>query len=149
MFLLIFLQSVQLHMKAPSGDFLPARGAAKVTQMVVLNNPNKVNLKMRVRISYTSQGSAFQDTVQIDSFPGLSAGGHWHWAFGQTTLWKQSVNESSGIALHWQKGLFPLFCSPSSCVVGCFYGWRKQLSHRKSQPRTWTDIVSISSGNQA
>ncbi|XP_041805466.1 AP-1 complex subunit gamma-like 2 isoform X2 [Chelmon rostratus] len=66
-------KSVQLHMKAPSGDCLPARGAAKVTQMVVLNNPNKVNLKMRVRISYSSQGSAFQDTVQIDSFPGLSA----------------------------------------------------------------------------
>uniref|UniRef100_A0A669CSJ2 AP-1 complex subunit gamma n=1 Tax=Oreochromis niloticus TaxID=8128 RepID=A0A669CSJ2_ORENI len=35
-------KSVQLHMKAPSGDSLPARGAAKVTQMVVLNNPNKV-----------------------------------------------------------------------------------------------------------
>lgn len=69
-------KSVQLHMKAPSGDCLPARGAAKVTQMVVLNNPNKVNLKMRVRISYSSQGSAFQDTVQIDSFPGLSAAGH-------------------------------------------------------------------------
>ncbi|XP_035768849.1 AP-1 complex subunit gamma-like 2 [Neolamprologus brichardi] len=64
-------KSVQLHMKAPSGDSLPARGAAKVTQMVVLNNPNKVNLKMRLRISYTSQGSAVQDTVQIDSFPGL------------------------------------------------------------------------------
>ncbi|GAA6222387.1 AP-1 complex subunit gamma-1-like [Lates japonicus] len=69
-------KSVQLHMKAPSGDFLPARGAAKVTQLVVLNNPNKVNLKMRIRVSYTSQGSAFQDTVQIDSFPGLSAAGH-------------------------------------------------------------------------
>ncbi|XP_070829382.1 AP-1 complex subunit gamma-like 2 [Chaetodon trifascialis] len=69
-------KSVQLHMKAPSGDCLPARGAAKVTQMVVLNNPNKVNLKMRVRISYSSQGSTFQDTVQIDSFPGLSAAGH-------------------------------------------------------------------------
>lgn len=64
-------KSVQLHMKAPSGDSLPARGTAKVTQMVVLNNPNKVNLKMRLRISYTSQGSAVQDTVQIDSFPGL------------------------------------------------------------------------------
>uniref|UniRef100_A0A3B5BND5 AP-1 complex subunit gamma n=1 Tax=Stegastes partitus TaxID=144197 RepID=A0A3B5BND5_9TELE len=62
-------KSVQLHMKAPSGDFLPARGAAKVTQMVVLNNPNKVNLKMRIRVSYTSQGSAVQDTVQVDSFP--------------------------------------------------------------------------------
>ncbi|KAI3375291.1 hypothetical protein L3Q82_021793 [Scortum barcoo] len=89
-------KSVQLHMKAPSGDFLPARGTANVTQMVVLNNPNKVvsveavpirtasksffplqvNLKMRIRISYTSQGSAFQDTVQIDSFPGFSAAIH-------------------------------------------------------------------------
>ncbi|XP_069020468.1 AP-1 complex subunit gamma-like 2 [Embiotoca jacksoni] len=63
-------KSVQLHMKAPSGDALPARGAAKVTQMVVLNNPNKVNLKMRLRVSYTSRGSNVQDTVQIDSFPG-------------------------------------------------------------------------------
>uniref|UniRef100_G3PMC9 AP-1 complex subunit gamma n=1 Tax=Gasterosteus aculeatus aculeatus TaxID=481459 RepID=G3PMC9_GASAC len=66
-------KSVQLHMKAPSGDSLPARGTAKVTQMVVLNNPNKVNLKMRVRVSYTRQGSPFQDTVQIDSFPGLDS----------------------------------------------------------------------------
>nr|XP_019964027.1 PREDICTED: AP-1 complex subunit gamma-1-like isoform X1 [Paralichthys olivaceus] len=64
-------KSVQLHMKAPSGDSLPARGAAKVTQMVVLNNPNKVSLKMRIRVSYTRQGSAFQDTVQVDSFPAL------------------------------------------------------------------------------
>ncbi|XP_047445308.1 AP-1 complex subunit gamma-like 2 [Mugil cephalus] len=63
-------KSVELHMKAPSGDSLPARGAANVTQMVVLNNPNKVNLKMRIRVSYTSQGSAVQDMVQVDSFPG-------------------------------------------------------------------------------
>lgn len=31
-------------MKAPSGDSLPPSDAAKVTQMVVLNNPNKVGL---------------------------------------------------------------------------------------------------------
>lgn len=42
MFHLILPQSVQLHMKAPSGDILPARGAATVSQMVILNNPNKV-----------------------------------------------------------------------------------------------------------
>ncbi|XP_075876683.1 AP-1 complex subunit gamma-like 2 [Nelusetta ayraudi] len=64
-------KSVQLHMRAPSGDSLPARGAAKVTQMVVLSNPNKVNLKMRVRLSYSRLGAAFQDTIQVDSFPGL------------------------------------------------------------------------------
>ncbi|XP_037131594.1 AP-1 complex subunit gamma-like 2 [Syngnathus acus] len=65
-------KSVHLNMKAPSGDTLPARGLAHVTQLVLLNNPNKVNLKMRIRISYSSQGSSVQDTVQIDSFPGLS-----------------------------------------------------------------------------
>ncbi|XP_046883704.1 AP-1 complex subunit gamma-like 2 [Hypomesus transpacificus] len=63
-------KSVQLQMKAPSGDALPARGSGQVTQTVLLNNPNKVSLKMRVRVSYSSQGSVFQDTVQIDSFPG-------------------------------------------------------------------------------
>lgn len=64
-------KSIQLHMKAPSGDSLPARGAAKVTQVVMLNNPNKVILKMRIRLSYITQGSTVQDTVQVDSFPAL------------------------------------------------------------------------------
>ncbi|KAG7273897.1 hypothetical protein CRUP_025958 [Coryphaenoides rupestris] len=65
-------KNVQLQMKAPSGDSLPARSSAVVTQTVLLNNPSKVSLKMRVRLSYTSQGSTFQDTVQIDSFPSPS-----------------------------------------------------------------------------
>ncbi|CAB1317211.1 unnamed protein product [Coregonus sp. 'balchen'] len=62
-------KSVQLQMKAPSGDVIPAHGLGQVTQTVLLNNPNKVSLKMRVRVCYTSQGSVCQDTVQIDSFP--------------------------------------------------------------------------------
>uniref|UniRef100_A0A3P9LXQ4 AP-1 complex subunit gamma n=1 Tax=Oryzias latipes TaxID=8090 RepID=A0A3P9LXQ4_ORYLA len=69
-------KSVQLNMNAPSRDSLPAQGAAQLTQLVMLNNPNKVNLKMRIRISYTRQGSAFQDMVQVDSLPGLGAAGH-------------------------------------------------------------------------
>uniref|UniRef100_A0A8C7LJG5 AP-1 complex subunit gamma n=1 Tax=Oncorhynchus kisutch TaxID=8019 RepID=A0A8C7LJG5_ONCKI len=48
-------QSVQLQMKAPSGDVIPAHGLGQVTQTVLLNNPNKVGLR--------------SDTVQIDSFP--------------------------------------------------------------------------------
>uniref|UniRef100_A0A8C8JEX5 AP-1 complex subunit gamma n=1 Tax=Oncorhynchus tshawytscha TaxID=74940 RepID=A0A8C8JEX5_ONCTS len=62
-------QSVQLQMKAPSGDVIPAHGLGQVTQTVLLNNPNKVSLKIRVRVCYTSQSSVCQDTVQIDSFP--------------------------------------------------------------------------------
>lgn len=33
--------------------------------------PLQVNLKMRVRLSYSRLGAAFQDTIQVDSFPGL------------------------------------------------------------------------------
>uniref|UniRef100_A0A8C7WDD3 AP-1 complex subunit gamma n=1 Tax=Oncorhynchus mykiss TaxID=8022 RepID=A0A8C7WDD3_ONCMY len=62
-------KSVQLQMKAPSGDVIPAHGLGQVTQTVLLNNPNKVSLKMRVRVCYTSQDFVCQDTVQIDSFP--------------------------------------------------------------------------------
>uniref|UniRef100_A0A4W5RNK9 AP-1 complex subunit gamma n=1 Tax=Hucho hucho TaxID=62062 RepID=A0A4W5RNK9_9TELE len=62
-------QSVQLQMKAPSGDVIPAHGLGQVTQTVLLNNPNMVSLKMRVRVCYTSQDFVCQDTVQIDSFP--------------------------------------------------------------------------------
>uniref|UniRef100_A0A8C4HMF8 AP-1 complex subunit gamma n=1 Tax=Dicentrarchus labrax TaxID=13489 RepID=A0A8C4HMF8_DICLA len=54
-------KSVQLHMKAPSGDSLPARGAAKVTQMVVLNNPNKVGLTHTHPQSCDSQSHVSQD----------------------------------------------------------------------------------------
>uniref|UniRef100_A0A8C2EMU7 AP-1 complex subunit gamma n=1 Tax=Cyprinus carpio TaxID=7962 RepID=A0A8C2EMU7_CYPCA len=62
-------KSVQLQMKAPSGNVIPAHGLGQVTQTVVLNNPNKVSLKMRIRVSFSNQGAVHQDTVQIDSFP--------------------------------------------------------------------------------
>ncbi|XP_016316461.1 AP-1 complex subunit gamma-1-like [Sinocyclocheilus anshuiensis] len=62
-------KSVQLQMKAPSGNVIPAHGLGQVTQTVLLNNPNKVSLKMRIRVSYSNQGAMHQDTVQIDSFP--------------------------------------------------------------------------------
>ncbi|TSO57288.1 AP-1 complex subunit gamma-1 [Bagarius yarrelli] len=62
-------KSVQLHMKAPSGDIIPAQNGGTVTQTVLLNSTNKVNLKMRVRVSYSNQGTVFQETIQIDSFP--------------------------------------------------------------------------------
>ena len=40
----LFPQSVQLQMKAPSGDVIPAQGAGHVIQTVLLNNPNKVSI---------------------------------------------------------------------------------------------------------
>ncbi|MCI4377945.1 hypothetical protein PGIGA_G00209270 [Pangasianodon gigas] len=62
-------KSVQLQMKAPSGDVIPAQNRGTVTQTVLLNSTNKASLKMRVRVSYSSQGTVCQETIQIDSFP--------------------------------------------------------------------------------
>uniref|UniRef100_M3ZE20 AP-1 complex subunit gamma n=1 Tax=Xiphophorus maculatus TaxID=8083 RepID=M3ZE20_XIPMA len=47
-------KSVQLQMRAPSRDSLPAHGGAKLTQLVVLNNPNKVGLQNANRTVPTS-----------------------------------------------------------------------------------------------
>lgn len=124
-------------MKAPSRDSLPARGAAKLTQLVVLNNPNQVglqnptctqttaaavclsgysrnqlldascapqvHLKMRIRISYTSQGSTVQDTVQVDSFPGLGVTGLWRQP--SRTMWIQ-LTDGVRLLLGWCYYLF-------------------------------------------
>ncbi|MCJ8732073.1 hypothetical protein PDJAM_G00206840 [Pangasius djambal] len=62
-------KSVQLQMKAPSGDVVPAQNRGTVTQTVLLSGTSKASLKMRVRVSYSSQGTVCQETVQIDSFP--------------------------------------------------------------------------------
>ncbi|KAI5103905.1 AP-1 complex subunit gamma-like 2, partial [Silurus meridionalis] len=62
-------KSVQLQMKAPSGVVIPGQNRGTVTQTVVLNSTNKASLKMRVRVSYSNQGTVCQETIQIDSFP--------------------------------------------------------------------------------
>lgn len=49
----------------------------------------QVNLKMRVRISYSRNGSTFQDMIQIDSLPGL---GHWPQLF-TPLLWHQTEDD--------------------------------------------------------
>ncbi|XP_017326855.1 AP-1 complex subunit gamma-like 2 [Ictalurus punctatus] len=62
-------KSVQLQMKAPSGDVIPAQNHGTVTQTVLLNSTNKASLKMRVRVSYSNRGTVCQETIQIDTFP--------------------------------------------------------------------------------
>uniref|UniRef100_A0A673IFG7 AP-1 complex subunit gamma n=1 Tax=Sinocyclocheilus rhinocerous TaxID=307959 RepID=A0A673IFG7_9TELE len=66
-------KSVQLQMKAPSGNVIPAHGLGQVTQTVLLNNPNKASLPCFrfVQLSFllNLSGAMHQDTVLIDSFP--------------------------------------------------------------------------------
>lgn len=51
---------------------------------------------MRIRISYTSRGSTVQDTVQIDSFPGLGATVHWQQP--SRTAWSNRIQLSDVVS---------------------------------------------------
>lgn len=52
--MLIFLQSFQLQLQSPSGSTLPPMNDGEVTQVIKVNNPQKVSLQ-----SYVLTGSAW------------------------------------------------------------------------------------------
>uniref|UniRef100_A0A673IGI8 AP-1 complex subunit gamma n=1 Tax=Sinocyclocheilus rhinocerous TaxID=307959 RepID=A0A673IGI8_9TELE len=54
-------QSVQLQMKAPSGNVIPAHGLGQVTQTVLLNNPNKASLPS-TKITYLNFNQHIDET---------------------------------------------------------------------------------------
>lgn len=62
-------KTVQLQLQAPSGDVVPAMNRGSVSQSILINNPNRVALKMRLRLSYSVQGSSVQDVAEVGNFP--------------------------------------------------------------------------------
>ncbi|XP_041092676.1 AP-1 complex subunit gamma-like 2 [Polyodon spathula] len=62
-------KTVQLQLQAPSGDVVPAMNRGSVSQSILINNPNRVSLKMRLRLSYSVQGSCVQDMAEVSNFP--------------------------------------------------------------------------------
>lgn len=63
--------------------------------------PLQVNLRMRVRVSYTSRGSLIQDTVQVDSFPGCSAACHWPWQQSNSLWTNQQISNLTDLLHYW------------------------------------------------
>nr|CAB3222085.1 AP-1 complex subunit gamma-1 [Phallusia mammillata] len=62
-------KSFQLQMMPPSGNSLGANGTNSVTQIIRLNNPNKAQPRLRMRISYTCQGQTIQEMGEFNNFP--------------------------------------------------------------------------------
>ncbi|EEB10075.1 conserved hypothetical protein [Pediculus humanus corporis] len=57
----------QLQMMTPSGTTIAPLG--QLTQVLRLINPTKVALRMRIRISYVSEGNTIQDQTEVNNFP--------------------------------------------------------------------------------
>ncbi|KAM8960051.1 AP-1 complex subunit gamma-like 2 [Pelodytes ibericus] len=62
-------KTVQLQLQAPSGSILGASSSGSVTQSIRVLNPQKVQLRMRLRFSFSHGGNLVQETCEISSFP--------------------------------------------------------------------------------
>ncbi|XP_053638780.1 AP-1 complex subunit gamma-1 isoform X2 [Cherax quadricarinatus] len=60
-------KSIQLQMLNPSGTNMAP--TASLTQLIKVNNPNKVPLRMRIKLSWLANGSPVQDQGEISNFP--------------------------------------------------------------------------------
>ncbi|XP_072006771.1 AP-1 complex subunit gamma-like 2 [Engystomops pustulosus] len=62
-------KNVQIQLQAPSGSSLPASGGGSVTQSIRILNPQKVPLRMRLRLSFTHNGNPIQEICEVNNFP--------------------------------------------------------------------------------
>ncbi|KAM4809108.1 AP-1 complex subunit gamma-like 2 isoform 1-T1 [Rhinophrynus dorsalis] len=62
-------KSIQLQLQAPSGSSIAAFGGGSVTQSVRVLNPQKVPLRMRLRLSFLHNGNLVQEICEISNFP--------------------------------------------------------------------------------
>lgn len=62
-------KAFQLQMLSPSGGTVPASNAGVLTQVMNIANQQMVAVRMRVRITYTLNGSPVQEQGEITNFP--------------------------------------------------------------------------------
>ncbi|XP_044130242.1 AP-1 complex subunit gamma-like 2 [Bufo gargarizans] len=62
-------KSIQIQLQAPSGSSVPASGGGSVTQSIRILNPQKVPLRMRLRLSFTHNGNLVQDICEVNNCP--------------------------------------------------------------------------------
>lgn len=62
-------KNLQLQLQAPSGSVVPASSGGVITQLIRILNPQKVPLKMRLRLTYTHFGNSVQEVCEVSNFP--------------------------------------------------------------------------------
>ncbi|XP_032891521.1 AP-1 complex subunit gamma-1 isoform X1 [Amblyraja radiata] len=62
-------KTFQLQLLSPSNNIIPARSAGAVTQVIKVLNPQKQQLRMRIKVTYNLNGSPVQDLAEVNNFP--------------------------------------------------------------------------------
>uniref|UniRef100_A0A3Q2ZZZ7 AP-1 complex subunit gamma n=1 Tax=Kryptolebias marmoratus TaxID=37003 RepID=A0A3Q2ZZZ7_KRYMA len=62
-------KTFQLQLLSPSSNVVPALNQGTVTQVIRVLNPQKQQLRMRIKLTYTHRGSAVQDLAEVNNFP--------------------------------------------------------------------------------
>lgn len=62
-------KTLQLQMLSPSGSVVLPNNAGIVTQTIKINNPSSVQLRMRLRMSYTANGQNVTEMGEVNNFP--------------------------------------------------------------------------------
>ncbi|PIO35830.1 hypothetical protein AB205_0187000 [Aquarana catesbeiana] len=121
-------KSVQLQLQAPSGNLLAAFGEGSVTQSIRLLNPQKVPLRMRLRLSFTHNGNSVLEVCEVNNFPE----GTWQLQFQnvlQVAMFYLDffffLSLPSPVLLHFK----PIFCTkaPKICIIPAICKKKKSL----------------------
>uniref|UniRef100_A0A8C2BHE4 AP-1 complex subunit gamma n=1 Tax=Cyprinus carpio TaxID=7962 RepID=A0A8C2BHE4_CYPCA len=62
-------KTFQLQLLSPSSNVVPAFNQGSVTQVIRVLNPQKQQLRMRIKLTYTHKGSPVQDLAEVNNFP--------------------------------------------------------------------------------
>lgn len=62
-------KSLQLQLLPPSGTEIAPNNTGFIKQTLKILNPNKNPLRMKVRVSYTVNGTSIQDQTEVNNFP--------------------------------------------------------------------------------
>uniref|UniRef100_A0A6Q2ZGM7 AP-1 complex subunit gamma n=1 Tax=Esox lucius TaxID=8010 RepID=A0A6Q2ZGM7_ESOLU len=62
-------KTFQLQLLSPSSNIVPALNQGSITQIIRVLNPQKQQLRMRVKLTYTHKGLPVQDLAEVNNFP--------------------------------------------------------------------------------
>uniref|UniRef100_A0A4W4GWU3 AP-1 complex subunit gamma n=1 Tax=Electrophorus electricus TaxID=8005 RepID=A0A4W4GWU3_ELEEL len=62
-------KTFQLQLLSPSSNVVPALNQGNITQVIRVLNPQKQQLRMRIKLTYTYKGAPVQDLAEVNNFP--------------------------------------------------------------------------------
>ncbi|KAH0619748.1 hypothetical protein JD844_000694 [Phrynosoma platyrhinos] len=62
-------KTFQLQLLSPSSSIIPAFNTGTITQIIKVLNPQKQQLRMRIKLTYNHKGSPMQDLAEVNTFP--------------------------------------------------------------------------------